>query len=76
MGNIQLTNDRMQLLFDRNTGLLLGIKKPNENVAVNAKLHFGSYKSFDYRSGAYLLALDTEEPEVTCKSTNFNKEFQ
>jgi len=67
-GNIQLASDRMQLLFDRNTGFLLGIKKLKENMFVNTKLTFGSYTSIDHKSGAYLLKLDTRsEPRVNCR---------
>jgi hypothetical protein len=65
-GNIQLTSDRLQLLFDRNTGFLLGIKKFKENLFVNTKLSFGAYASVDYKSGAYLLKLDTStDPKVS-----------
>ncbi|CAG7824959.1 unnamed protein product [Allacma fusca] len=58
-GDIQLNNDRLQLLFDRQSGLLQRVTKSEEKLTIRTKLTFGGYSSIDFRSGAYLLMPDT-----------------
>ncbi|ODN05616.1 Alpha-mannosidase 2 [Orchesella cincta] len=64
-GDIQLNNERLQLLFDRNSGFLLKVTKLKDKTSANISMKFGGYASIDFRSGAYLLMPDTNtEQEI------------
>lgn len=71
-GDIQLNNERLQLLFDRDSGFLMKVTKLNERrSSVNIQMTFGGYASIDFRSGAYLLMPDTgTEQEIPFKYSN------
>ncbi|CAL8069398.1 unnamed protein product [Orchesella dallaii] len=64
-GDIQLNNERLQLLFDRSSGFLLKVTKLKDKTSTNISMKFGGYASTDFRSGAYLLMPDTNtEQEI------------
>lgn len=68
-GDIQLNNERLQLLFDRKSGFLMRVTKLNkERTTAQVNMGFGGYASIDFRSGAYLLMPDTgTEQEIPFK---------
>lgn len=69
-GDIQLNNERLQLLFDRDSGFLMKVTKVGKG-SVNCQMSFGGYASIDFRSGAYLLMPDTNtEQEIPFKYAN------
>lgn len=64
-GDIQLNNDKIQVLFNRNSGMIMSMTKVKENITIAVNMKFGSYSSVNFRSGAYLLMPDVQsEHEV------------
>ena len=56
----------MQLLFDRQSGMLLRVTVEDGKLEAKVKQSFGGYTSIDFRSGAYLLMPDMRTEQKVC----------
>ncbi|XP_045510429.1 alpha-mannosidase 2 [Colias croceus] len=62
-GNIQLENEVMKLLVDRNTGFLRQVYRKDIRKKNIVDIQFGAYQSAQRHSGAYLFMPDYDPPE-------------
>ncbi|XP_047523943.1 alpha-mannosidase 2 [Pieris napi] len=62
-GNIQLENDVMKLLVDRNSGFLRQVYRKDIRKKNIVDIQFGAYQSAQRHSGAYLFMPDFDPPE-------------
>lgn len=58
VGDVQLENQRMRLLFDGQTGFLKRITKKPSGKIVQCNIQFAAYASAQFHSGAYLFMPD------------------
>lgn len=67
LGDVQLENDHVQVLFDGKTGLLSTIVDKSTGVSQHVDIDFAAYQSAQYSSGAYLFMLDPNLRETEKK---------
>lgn len=67
LGDVQLENDHVQVLFDGKTGLLSSIVDKSTGVLQHVDINFAAYQSAQYNSGAYLFMLDPNLRETEKK---------
>jgi alpha-mannosidase len=58
IGDIQLENQRMRLLFDGQTGFLKRVTKKSSGQIMQCNIQFAAYTSAQFHSGAYLFMPD------------------
>lgn len=58
LSDIQLENQKMKLIFDRQTGFLKQVTKKSTNTIMQCALQFAAYSSAQFHSGAYLFMPD------------------
>ncbi len=63
-GDIKLENQKMQFLFDGDSGFLKLVKKKNTDKPFKMTINFGAYRSVPFKSGAYLFKPETSEKDI------------
>lgn len=58
LGDVQLENEHVQVLFDGKTGLMTTVVDKSTGVAQHVAVEFAAYQSAQLRSGAYLFMPD------------------
>lgn len=58
LGDIQLENDHLQVLFDGKTGLMSSIVDKSTGISQHIDINFAAYQSAQFHSGAYLFMPD------------------
>lgn len=58
LGDIQLENHHLQVLFDGKTGLMSSIVDKSTGVSQHVDINFAAYQSAQFHSGAYLFMPD------------------
>lgn len=67
LGDIQLENAHLQVLFDGKTGLMSSIVDKNTGVSQHVDIDFAAYQSAQFHSGAYLFMPDPNLRETEKK---------
>lgn len=67
LGDIQLENDHLQVLFDGKTGLMSSIVDKNTGITQHIGINFAAYQSAQFHSGAYLFMPDPNLRETEKK---------
>lgn len=64
LGDVQLENQIMRLLFDGTTGFMRTITPKHRGKSLQCALTFAAYRSAQFHSGAYLFKPDREEQDI------------